>query len=84
MHYIATLPNGTKFDSSQDCGKPFMFTLRLGNVMRPFIQAVAQMSVGERATLICLLDYAYGPKGYQGVIPPNATRKINVELLAIH
>lgn len=41
------------------------------------------MSVGERAILTCTPDYGYGPQGYPGVIPPNATLTFDVEFLAI-
>ena len=34
---------------------------------------VMQMKVGERSTLICPPDFAYGARGAGGVIPPNAT-----------
>jgi len=36
-----------------------------------FIEAYLffQMSVGEKANLICSPDYAYGEKGYPGVYP---------------
>ena len=42
------------------------------------------MSVGQRAKLTCTPDYAYGPRGIPGVIPPNATLVFDVELIKIH
>lgn len=35
-------------------------------------EGVPQMSLGEKAILRCSSDYAYGPEGAGGVIPPNA------------
>lgn len=40
-----------------------------------------QMSVGQRARLICTPDFAYGLTGHPGVIPPNSTLIFEVELL---
>lgn len=42
-----------------------------------------QMSVGQRAKLICSPDFAYGSKGHPGIIPPNATLTFDVELISL-
>lgn len=42
-----------------------------------------QMSVGERATLTCSPDFAYGSRGHPGVIPPNSILIFDVELLRV-
>lgn len=39
------------------------------------------MSKGEKATLICSPDYAYGARGSPPKIPPNSTLNFDVELL---
>jgi len=42
------------------------------------------MTKGERAKLTCPSDYAYGPNGIPGVIPPSATLVFDVEVLDIN
>merc|ERR1711872_897396 len=79
VHYTGTLTNGTKFDSSKDRGKPFTFKLGNGEVIKGWDEGVAQMTVGEHARLTYSPDYAYGTRGYPGVIPPNATLIFDVE-----
>ncbi|KAF7284399.1 peptidyl-prolyl cis-trans isomerase Fkbp12 [Rhynchophorus ferrugineus] len=83
VHYTGTLQNGNKFDSSRDRGTPFKFRIGKGEVIRGWDEGVAQMSVGQRAKLICSPDYAYGKRGHPGIIPPNATLIFDVELLEI-
>ena len=44
-------------------------------------EGFATMKKGERATLICSPDYAYGARGSLPRIPANATLHFEVELL---
>ena len=83
VHYTGTLTDGTTFDSSRDRNEPFQFVIGVQQVIRGWDEGVAQMSVGQRAKLTCSSDYAYGPRGYPGVIPPDATLVFDVELLAV-
>mmetsp|Transcript_8539 Transcript_8539/g.25902 ORF Transcript_8539/g.25902 Transcript_8539/m.25902 type:complete len:125 (-) Transcript_8539:113-487(-) len=84
MHYTGTLAsNGSKFDSSVG-GRPFVFKIGLGMVIKGWDEGVMQMSLGEKATLAITSDYGYGASGAGGVIPPNADLNFDVELLAIN
>ncbi|CAD6184345.1 unnamed protein product [Caenorhabditis auriculariae] len=81
-HYVLTLENGKKIDSSRDRGSPFKFKIGRGEVIKGWDQGVAKMSVGQRAKLTISPDLGYGASGVSGAIPPNSTLIFDVELIA--
>lgn len=80
VHYVGTLLDGSKFDSSRDRGDPFEFDLGKGAVIKGWDLGVATMNRGEKCTLKCHPDVAYGTQA-QGKIPANSTLIFEVELL---
>ncbi|KAJ7449397.1 hypothetical protein B0H11DRAFT_121327 [Mycena galericulata] len=84
IHYVGTLLDGSKFDSSRDRGDAFKTEIGVGKVIKGWDEGVVQLSLGQKAILTCTPDYAYGARGFPPVIPPNATLKFEVELLSIN
>ncbi|KAG7454481.1 hypothetical protein MATL_G00260210 [Megalops atlanticus] len=84
VHYVGTLLDGTKFDSSRDRGDKFSFELGKGQVIKAWDLGVATMKIGEVSQFICKPEYAYGSAGSPPKIPPNATLVFEVELFEFH
>ena len=84
VHYTGRLIDGTKFDSSIDHAKPFVFTLGQGQVIQGWELGIIGMKVDEKRLLTIAPELGYGLAGTPGgPIPPNATLIFEVELLQI-
>jgi FKBP-type peptidyl-prolyl cis-trans isomerase FkpA len=82
VHYRGTLVDGTEFDSSYKRNEPAVFPL--GRVIKCWTEGVQKMKVGGKAELVCPPELAYGTRGAGSAVPPNATLRFEVELLAIN
>jgi peptidylprolyl isomerase len=83
VHYTGWLEDGTMFDSSLTRGRPFDFTIGLGQVIPGWDEGVASMKIGGKRQLVIPAGLAYGERGAGDVIPPNAPLIFEVELLGI-
>lgn len=82
IHYLGTLENGKKFDSSYDRGEPFETRIGVGEVIEGWDMGVIGMKVGGKRKLTIPSQLAYGERAI-GEIPANSTLIFEVELLAI-
>lgn len=84
VHYVGTLDNGTKFDSSRDAGHALSFKIGMGQVIKGFERGIVGMKVGGVRKITIPPELGYGKKGQPPVIPPNATLHFEVELMGIN
>jgi len=82
VHYVGTLINGTKFDSSLDRNMPFTFTLGQGQVIPGWDIGLLGAKIGEKRKLTIPPEMGYGDKD-MGKIPPNSNLIFEVEILNI-
>ena len=82
VHYTGWLADGKKFDSSVDRGKPIMFPLGAGRVIRGWDEGIVGMKVGGKRQLRIPPQLGYGFRG-SGTVPPNAILIFDIQLLAV-
>ena len=78
------MTDATQFDSSHDRGKPFTFNVGEGRVIKGWDEAILDMNVGSKRTLIIPPELGYGSRGAGRMIPPNSTLMFEVELIEIN
>lgn len=82
VHYVGTLTNGTRFDSSYDRGQPYPFVIGAGRVIAGWDQGVPGMKVGGKRRLTIPPSLGYGNQAY-GPIPANSTLIFEIDLVSI-
>jgi len=92
MEYSGWLYDPTKPDNKGG-DKPFDTSvgrsefdtkIGVGRVIRGWDEGITTMTLGEKAVLTISSDFAYGSRGFPGVIPADSTLVFDVELRAIN
>jgi peptidylprolyl isomerase len=80
VHYVGTLVNGTKFDSSRDRNQPFSFKVGGGQVIQGWDEGLQLLHVGDKAILTIPPSIGYGERS-MGSIPANSTLIFDIEVM---
>jgi FKBP-type peptidyl-prolyl cis-trans isomerase FklB len=80
-HYLGTLPDGKKFDSSYDNGSPITF--KPNQVIKGWTEALQLMREGDKWQVYVPYQLAYGASGMPPVIPAFTPLQFQMELLKV-
>ena len=84
VHYNGTFPaTGVSFDSSYARDQPYSFYTNFGRVIKCWDETVMRMSLGEKVSVVCPYDMAYGENGNGNNIPAKADLAFDIDLLCI-
>jgi peptidylprolyl isomerase len=81
MHILGMLEDGTVFADTQTEGAPITATLTEADLFPGWIEGLKLMKEGGKARLIIPPELAFGAEGAGGVIPPDETITMDVELI---
>lgn len=83
VHYVGTLLDGTKFDSSYDNGEPFKYTQGYNQVIRGWEEGITYIGEMGKITLYVPSVLAYGARTVGEFIKPNSNLIFEIELLSV-
>ena len=83
VHYVGWFPDGQAFESSLGSGEPVTFTLGRREVIRGWEEGVRGMREGGQRRLVIPSRLAYGRRGLDDLVPPNAVLVFQIQLLAV-
>jgi peptidylprolyl isomerase len=83
VNYVGSVQGGAQFDSTYERGIPVSFTIGKGETIAGLEEGVIGMRKGGKRRITIPPELAYGDKGVEGLIAPNSTLAIEVELLEV-
>lgn len=83
VNYSGFLEDNSLFDSSFLRSEVFRFRVGTDYVIKGWDQIVQDMRLGEKRVVFIPPNLAYGNGGLNGIIPPNATLRFDIELIEI-
>ncbi|KAL6216712.1 hypothetical protein ACLB2K_009931 [Fragaria x ananassa] len=82
VHYVGSLMDGTKFESTREREEPVTVKIGEGEVVKGLEHGMVTMKKGEVALFTVPAELAYGVAGRGDDVPPNAAVRFEVELIS--
>ena len=82
IHYVATLTDGTQFDSSRARDQPVFFKLDSGSVIAGLEAGVRTLSRGTIAKITIPPEAGFGEQGFPPIVAPNAVLIYEVKTIS--
>jgi peptidylprolyl isomerase len=83
FNYSGFFRDGKIFDSSFDRNQPLSVKAGKGQLFAGWDEGITHLRKGEKAKLIIPSKLAFGEKGFQQLIPPNADLIIDMEMVDV-
>lgn len=84
VHYVLSLPNGQKLQSSKDRGMTYNFRVSEEGNIKGFTEGLLQVGEGGKTTLYIPYELGYGEAGNQmGGIGPKQALQFDVEVVKV-
>lgn len=83
MNVIGTLEDGTVFVDTYSQGQPIVTTVDDNSLFPGWKEGLLLMKEGGKTRMVIPPELAFGEEGGGGIIPPNATIIMDVELLEV-
>ena len=88
VEYVGRFADGSEFDSTEESGRPFRFTIGVGQVLKGWDQGLVGMKVGGERRLEIPSHLAFGKNGQtlssgEVVVPPNTDVIYDIVLVDI-
>jgi FKBP-type peptidyl-prolyl cis-trans isomerase len=81
VHYTGAFPDGAKFDSSVQRGRPLTVTIGKTGLIAGFTLGLIGMKLGGRRRITIPYELGYGEEGRPPVIPPRSTLVFDIVIV---
>jgi FKBP-type peptidyl-prolyl cis-trans isomerase len=82
VNYSARVAAGEEYDSNKKVGKPWPLKAGIGMMLPGWEDGLLQMNIGDKGRIMIPNALAYGPDGYNTIVPPDADIIVDIEIIS--